>query len=476
MVSITTTVVLLACLLAGAQPFPVHAETKVITVDASYIMGDGETPDFAEARALQKAKQTALEEAGTYVQSYTKVQNLDLTTEEIQTIAGGVLQVEVLEKTRSLVSDGLRFYTKIKATVTTEKMDELARRIKGKNVAEEYQKLQTEYARLSRELESWKQRAAKTPQGPERNATLDQIREGEKTFARVQQREADLFQRLVSGKQLIAQATYDKDILDELLKTIIDNGFRATVGEVQAVVTPEKLNLKVPITIRLTETLHEAASRTAKALGGTVESEVKVTTARNSLRIGTETRREAKVTLVRMGKSPETAKYFQDWVERLALLVKFSSDTSEPTNENTAYCLLGPEFWHFSTIGEYKLIPYADRISTDYFPLRRIFPVFSGRGYTPIFDDTFREVSSNDPFWSPDRKHSPSGYVAIVQDEAAFVVKHRLPTYLVRKLTGVSVSVVLVPAYVGDGANEDRDAVWKFTRLYGGAPQCTIEP
>lgn len=44
--------------------------------------------------------------------------NLDLTTEEIQTVAGGVLQVEVLEKTRSPVSDGLRFYTKIKATVT----------------------------------------------------------------------------------------------------------------------------------------------------------------------------------------------------------------------------------------------------------------------------------------------------------------------------------------------------------------------
>ena len=129
------------CVLFLASFSPAYADTKSLTADASYIMGDGETPDFAEARALQKAKQAALEEAGTYVQSYTKVQNLDLTTEEIQTVAGGVLQVEVLEKTRSLVADGLRFHTKIKATVTTEKMEELARRIKGKNVAEEYQKL-----------------------------------------------------------------------------------------------------------------------------------------------------------------------------------------------------------------------------------------------------------------------------------------------------------------------------------------------
>ena len=29
-------------------------------------MGEGETPSFAEAMVLQKAKQTALEQAGTY--------------------------------------------------------------------------------------------------------------------------------------------------------------------------------------------------------------------------------------------------------------------------------------------------------------------------------------------------------------------------------------------------------------------------
>ena len=100
----------------------VQAEPRAILAEATYIMGDGETPDFAEAGALQKAKQAALEEAGTYVQSYTKVQNLDLTTEEIQTIAGGVLHVEVLEKTRTLVTDGFRVYSKIRATVTTDKI------------------------------------------------------------------------------------------------------------------------------------------------------------------------------------------------------------------------------------------------------------------------------------------------------------------------------------------------------------------
>ena len=102
----------------------VQAETKTILSEAIYWMGDGETPSFAEAMVLQKAKQGALEEAGTYVESYTKVRNLDLNAEEIQTLAGGVVQVEVLEKKRSTMGDGFQFFIKIKATVTTDKVDE----------------------------------------------------------------------------------------------------------------------------------------------------------------------------------------------------------------------------------------------------------------------------------------------------------------------------------------------------------------
>ena len=87
-------VLLISLLLASSSP--AYADTKTLTAYASYIMGDGETPSFAEAMALQRAKQTALEEAGTYVQSYTKSVNQDLTKDEIQTLTGGVMQVEVL--------------------------------------------------------------------------------------------------------------------------------------------------------------------------------------------------------------------------------------------------------------------------------------------------------------------------------------------------------------------------------------------
>lgn len=84
--------------------------------------------------------------------------------------------MEILEKTRALVGEGLRFYTKIKATVTTDKMEELAQRIKGMNVAQEYKKLQSEYARLSRELEEMKQIAAKATASNERQLALERIK------------------------------------------------------------------------------------------------------------------------------------------------------------------------------------------------------------------------------------------------------------------------------------------------------------
>ncbi|MBX3329323.1 MAG: ankyrin repeat domain-containing protein [Nitrospira sp.] len=178
------------------------AEIKVIMSEASYTMGDGESPSIAESQVIQKAKQAALEQAGTYVEAYTKTHNYDLTTEEIQTLAGGVLNVEVLEKTRTLVGEGLRFYTKIRATVTTDKMEELAQRIKGKNVAQEYKNLQSEYARLSRELEKMKQVAARATAGNERQLALDRIKETEKDFARVQNNEAALLRRLEADSLL----------------------------------------------------------------------------------------------------------------------------------------------------------------------------------------------------------------------------------------------------------------------------------
>lgn len=265
---------LLFLVFALVSPLLAHAENKVVVADATYIMGDGESPTFAETMVLQKAKQKALEEAGTYVESYTKVQNLDLTTEEIQTIAGSVLQVEVLENKRSLVGDGLQFYVKIKAIITSDKMEDLAQRIRGKNVAGEYTRLQREYARLNREIESWKTLLQKAPTGKERDAALEEIRVRERDFEGLRKEEQGFFEQVVSGQALVLSVKTEREAVDDLLKFIAEKAHVVELRPAKAQAQYDKSGL-VKLIIQGSIRLHPSAVHTIEAtttrLGGVVK-------------------------------------------------------------------------------------------------------------------------------------------------------------------------------------------------------------
>ncbi len=137
-------------------PSALFAETKEIISEGTYNMGDGETPSVAESRALLKAKQIALEQAGTYVESYSKVKNITLTHDEIQVLASGLMEVEILDKKRTIVGDGINFWVKIKARVNPDKMEEMAKRVKEKSAVEDYKKVQEAYAKSQKEIEELK--------------------------------------------------------------------------------------------------------------------------------------------------------------------------------------------------------------------------------------------------------------------------------------------------------------------------------
>lgn len=279
---------LLAFLVCLAHPLTAHAETKTITAEATYTMGDGETPSFADAQVLQRAKQIALEQAGTYVESYTRVQNLSLSVEEIQTIAGGVLTVEVLEKSRKLVGDGLQFYIKIRATVTTDDIATLAQRIRGKNIAEEYRKLQEDYGRLNKEMETWKSLLTKASQGPERDAAIAEIREREKALENARKNEAAIIQHLLSGEVLVASAVDQREQVDRLMATIKERGHVMSIGAVKAFPheTDEKtLVVTVPITLAIADTVPTLLSQTASALGGDPLPDLSLDRSRKRIRV-----------------------------------------------------------------------------------------------------------------------------------------------------------------------------------------------
>jgi hypothetical protein len=271
------TIVLVSSLIVGAVPVSVASEPKVIISEGTYIMGDGETPAFAEAMALQKAKQTALEQAGTYVESYTHIKNLDVTIDEIKTIAGGLLETEVMERNRVLLKDGgERFYTQIKARITTAKIEELARQIKGGNAAGENKELLESYARIERELKAFKLQMAESRTEQEREVVLDKIRDVEKQFRQVRSSETALHKKLLSGEQLSVQL--DKALRDQhrrkeeekkrqewqertlsaVLEKLRGSGFAMRIGSPEVILQPlshENVTLAFPVIIDGTDEL-----------------------------------------------------------------------------------------------------------------------------------------------------------------------------------------------------------------------------
>jgi hypothetical protein len=180
----------------------VSADTHLIDAQASYVMGDAETPLFAEAMVLQQAKQTALKQAVDYVAEFARAKSLHLSIEEIQAVTGAGIRIDIAERSRKLVDNGLRFFVKIKASLTTDGMEDLARRIKGKphSLSQEYTQLLDDYAALTRDVEMLKQSSSKA------GAAQDRLREKELTLAKIQKRETSLFERLLKGEDLHAKA------------------------------------------------------------------------------------------------------------------------------------------------------------------------------------------------------------------------------------------------------------------------------
>jgi len=163
-----------------------YGEVKEIIAEGTYNMGDGETPTVAESRALFNAKRVAIEQAGTYIESYSKVKNFQLAHDEIQVLASGVMEVIILQQKRSIIEDGFKFWVKIKTTLSTDKIDEMAKRIKDKSSAEDYRgdlkQLQENYEKLTRDIEILKNQLKEAKSEKEKQQVETKITDSERLF------------------------------------------------------------------------------------------------------------------------------------------------------------------------------------------------------------------------------------------------------------------------------------------------------
>ena len=161
----------------------VYAEKFEITAEGEYIMGEGETMEVAGEKARRNAIRAAAEQAGTFVRSYSKVQNLALKEDIIEVVANHAMKVSVIDEQTELVGKkSVRIRMRIKAALTTEEVEANIRRAKSDlALVESYKKLQDDYARLARETEELKKKLPKAA-GEERKDVLARIGSEEARF------------------------------------------------------------------------------------------------------------------------------------------------------------------------------------------------------------------------------------------------------------------------------------------------------
>jgi tetratricopeptide (TPR) repeat protein len=176
----------IACLIILLSLFPIQGicETKEIIAEGEYVMGAGETMAIAEERAMKKAAQNAAEEAGAFVKSYSKVQNLTLAEDVVEVVANHAMKITVLDRKKSVIGDldAIKFQVKIKAVMTTEEVAANLKKVReDRGVVDAYNRLKADYDRQAREMETLKKRLTETG-GEEKKQILAEITNEEKRF------------------------------------------------------------------------------------------------------------------------------------------------------------------------------------------------------------------------------------------------------------------------------------------------------
>ena len=138
----------------------VWAEMRTFTAEGEYVMGEGETMEVAGEKARKNAIRAAAEEAGAFVKSYSKVQNLVLQEDVIEVVANHAMKVNVLDEQTELVGKkSVRFRTRIRATISSAEVEANIKKAQTDRTAvDAHRKLQEDYARLARETEELKKK------------------------------------------------------------------------------------------------------------------------------------------------------------------------------------------------------------------------------------------------------------------------------------------------------------------------------
>jgi tetratricopeptide (TPR) repeat protein len=154
------------------------AQSQVIESEGKHVMGDLDNKKDARTLALIEAKRMALEKAGTYVESTSEVKEFQLTKDQINSLAAGIMSVEVLKEDWKMSGESMMVVILIRATVDTVNLKERIATLKDEDRAgEDFKSVQSQLAVLQKELADLKAKQVEVASGKDQAAAKEAFKE-----------------------------------------------------------------------------------------------------------------------------------------------------------------------------------------------------------------------------------------------------------------------------------------------------------
>ena len=141
----------------------VSAEKKIYNGTGEYTMSDYETPNVAEQRALMNARNHVLEQAGVFVSAYTRMENMNVTDDNVNMITTKALKITNQSQRKLVMENGdVRIIVEITAEVDTADIDNIQQREHLQRMIDEklYRELRMQISKDERETAEIKKKIA----------------------------------------------------------------------------------------------------------------------------------------------------------------------------------------------------------------------------------------------------------------------------------------------------------------------------
>ncbi|WP_461209057.1 hypothetical protein [Desulfocurvus sp. DL9XJH121] len=113
---------LLAALLIVVLAAPALAGERIIEARHTYVLGENDTRAQARRLCFEEARRKAVEQAGTWVESETRVRDMALSTDEVRTFASALVRAELVQETFLAQGDTFAVQCQVRAEVDADSL------------------------------------------------------------------------------------------------------------------------------------------------------------------------------------------------------------------------------------------------------------------------------------------------------------------------------------------------------------------